>query len=194
MKEKTETMSETHYLALLRGINVGGNNIIKMTDLKTCFENMGFTGVVTYIQSGNVVFKSTEKNQTRLLKKIETGLSQTFNYKARIAVITYKQLKQVISEVPPGFGKDTEKYRYDVLFLMYPLTSDVALKSVKTKEGVDNAYVGKHALYFSRLISKASQSRLSKISSLPMYQNITIRNWNTTTKLLALMTNGLMTK
>ncbi|NCP46313.1 MAG: DUF1697 domain-containing protein, partial [Flavobacteriales bacterium] len=46
------------YLALLRGINVGGNNIIKMVDLKACFEKMGFTDVKTYIQSGNVIFTS----------------------------------------------------------------------------------------------------------------------------------------
>jgi uncharacterized protein (DUF1697 family) len=49
-------MAEQQYITLLRGINVGGNNIIKMTDLKSCFESMGFTGVSTYIQSGNVIF------------------------------------------------------------------------------------------------------------------------------------------
>ena len=51
-------MADTQYLALLRGINVGGNNIIKMADLKACFERLGFTGVATYIQSGNILFKS----------------------------------------------------------------------------------------------------------------------------------------
>ena len=54
-------MANTQYLALLRGINVGGNNIIKMADLKACFENMGFTEVVTYIQSGNVLLDRLKK-------------------------------------------------------------------------------------------------------------------------------------
>lgn len=73
------TMAGNQYLALLRGINVGGNNIIKMTDLKSCFENMGFDDVLTYIQSGNVLFKSDEKNKTRLTNRIEMVLSEHFN-------------------------------------------------------------------------------------------------------------------
>jgi len=64
------------------------------------------------------------------------------------------------------------------------------MKNVSTKEGVDHAYKGKYVLYFSRLTSKASQSHLAKIIKLPVYQSMTIRNWNTTTKLLALMEKG----
>jgi uncharacterized protein (DUF1697 family) len=64
------------------------------------------------------------------------------------------------------------------------------MKNVRVREGVDDAYAGKAVLYFSRLISRASQSYLTKIIALPMYQNMTIRNWNTTTKLLALMESG----
>jgi uncharacterized protein (DUF1697 family) len=64
------------------------------------------------------------------------------------------------------------------------------MKNVRTREGIDQAYSGKQVLYFSRLTSRASQSYLSKIISMPMYQNMTIRNWNTTTKLLALMEAG----
>jgi uncharacterized protein (DUF1697 family) len=56
------------YLALLRGINVGGNNIIKMVDLKACFEKMGFLDVSTYIQSGNVLFSSPETSLTKLFR------------------------------------------------------------------------------------------------------------------------------
>lgn len=183
-------MAETQYLALLRSINVGGNNIIKMVDLKTCFEEMGFSDVVTYIQSGNVLFKSAEKDKGKLIKKIETGLSERFRYESRLVVIRQKQLKQVVKEAPRGFGKDPDTYRYDVIFLKEPLTPKDAMKSVSTKEGVDNAHTGKDVLYFSRLISKATQSHLTKIISLPVYQSMTIRNWNTTTKLLALMEKG----
>ena len=180
-------MAEIQYLALLRGINVGGNNIIKMADLKACLENMGFTDVVTYIQSGNVLFRAAEKDKTRLTTKIEGVLSERFNYKSRMVVVTSKELEKAIEEAPKGFGRDLDKYRYDVIFLKEPLTATEAMKNVRIKEGVDNAYAGKTVLYFSRLISKASQSYLTKIIKLPMYQNMTIRNWNTTTKLLALM-------
>lgn len=61
------------------------------------------------------------------------------------------------------------------------------MKSVRVKAGVDEAHAGKGVLYFSHLISKASQSQLSRLVSMPVYQSMTIRNWNTTTKLLELM-------
>jgi uncharacterized protein (DUF1697 family) len=183
-------MTATHYLALLRGINVGGKNIIKMADLKSCFEDMGFTAVATYIQSGNVLFQSSEKNRAGLTKEIEAGLSKRFRYASRLVVVAHQQLKQVVEGAPRGFGNDPEKFRYDVIFLKEPLTPGEAMKSVSTKEGVDNAYMGKEVLYFSRLISRAAQSRLTRIISLPVYQSMTIRNWNTTTKLLAMMEKG----
>lgn len=180
-------MAQTQYLALLRGINVGGNNIIKMADLKACFESLGLTDVVTYIQSGNVIFKSAEKDKAKLTKMIEAGLSKRFNYEARLVVISYKQLKQTVDDAPRGFGKELDKFKYDVIFLKEPLTAKEAMKSVSMKEGVDNGSSGKDVLYFSRLTARASSSHLTKIIGMPVYQNMTIRNWNTTTKLLALM-------
>jgi uncharacterized protein (DUF1697 family) len=183
-------MTESQYLILLRGINVGGNNIIKMVDLKACFENMGFTDVITYIQSGNVLFKSAEKDKTKLTTKIESVLSTTFSYKSRVVTVTHQELMKVVEDAPKGFGKDLDKYRCDVIFLKEPLTVKEAMKNVRVREGVDSAYAGKTVLYFSRLTSRASQSYLTKIITLPMYQNMTIRNWNTTTKLLALMEVG----
>jgi len=183
-------MADTQYLALLRGINVGGNNIIKMADLKACFEDMGFTDVGTYIQSGNVLFKSTEKDKLKLTHKIEKALSERFSYKSRMIVVAHKELIKIVDGAPKGFGKDLDQYRYDVIFLKEPLTARDAMKNVSTKEGVDKAYIGKYVLYFSRLISKTSQSHITKIFALPMYQNMTIRNWNTTTKLMVLMEKG----
>ncbi|HCT30569.1 MAG TPA: DUF1697 domain-containing protein [Bacteroidales bacterium] len=184
-----KTAINIHYLALLRGINVGGNNIIKMTDLKACFESMGFTDVKTYIQSGNVLFKSTELDKNKLTIDIENKLSSSFNYQSKIVLITYEQLKIAVKDAPKGFGLNPNEYRYDVLFLKEPLTSDEAIKSVKLREGVDNAHAGNDVLYFSRLISLAGKSYLTKIISLPIYKSMTIRNWNTTTKLLELMSS-----
>jgi uncharacterized protein (DUF1697 family) len=177
----------TQYLVLLRGINVGGNNIIKMVDLKASFEAMGFANVRTYIQSGNVLLESAEKDKNSLTVRIEKDLSKRFNFQARVVVISQKELAAVVKSAPVGFGEDDKKFRYDVIFLKEPLTPKEAMQSVKVREGVDAAHAGKQALYFSRLISRASQSYLTKIIGMPVYQNMTIRNWNTTTKLLALM-------
>jgi uncharacterized protein (DUF1697 family) len=74
------------YIAFLRGINVGGNNIIKMDALRQAFMDMGFTEVATYIQSGNVVFVSNKTNCIRIEKQIERVLSVRFAYLARVLV------------------------------------------------------------------------------------------------------------
>ena len=175
------------FVALLRGINVGGKNLIKMLDLKACFEALGFENVSTYIQSGNVLFSAAGSDQARLTNQIEEALSKTFNYKSRVVVRSHKQMKDIVAHAPKGFGGDPAKYRYDVIFLKEPLTATEAMKSVSTREDVDQAFAGKGVLYFSRLISRASQSHLTRIISMPVYQSMTIRNWNTTTKLLNLM-------
>ncbi len=182
-------MPDVRHIALLRGINVGGNNIIKMADLKSCFEDMGFSDVVTYIQSGNVVFSTKAADKARLTRKIEKGLSEEFGYQSRIVLITYAHLQEVVTAAPQEFGTAPDLHRYDVLFLKEPLTADEAFKSIRMRDGVDNLHTGSGVLYFSRLISKASQSYLNKIVMLPIYKEITIRNWNTTTKLLALAEN-----
>ena len=158
-----------------------------MEDLKASFEAMGFSNVQTYIQSGNVVFQSENKDKAAITAKIEKGLSKRFNFEAKVVVVSQKELAAIIKAAPEGFGQDDENFRYDVIFLKEPLTPKEAMQSVKVREGVDTAHAGKQALYFSRLISRASQSYLTKIIGLPVYQNMTIRNWNTTTKLLALM-------
>lgn len=175
------------YLALLRGINVGGKNLIRMTDLKTCFEELGCFYVATYIQSGNVIFETKKERADVLVKKIETALTKRFNASIPVVIITHAELRDTVEHAPKGFGTDPATFRYDVIFVKKPLTTSRAMQRVSTKPDVDTAYVGKHALYFSRLTARATQSRLSKIVQTPIYPNITIRNWNTTTKILALM-------
>jgi uncharacterized protein (DUF1697 family) len=175
------------YLALLRGINVGGKNLIKMTDLKVCFEALGFENVRTYIQSGNVLFYPDEPDQVRLIGRLEDALSKTFNYHSRVVVRSDEEMKAIVAHAPQDFGSYPAAYRYDVIFLKEPLSAAEAMRSVTTKEGVDQAFAGNGVLYFSRLISRASQSRLTRIITLPVYQSMTIRNWNTTTRLLNMM-------
>lgn len=175
------------YVALLRGINVGGKNLIKMPALKACFEANAFENVATYIQSGNVFFASPETLAAELTQRIEAMLAETFGYRATVVVRNRRQMRAVVGRAPQGFGAEPTRYRYDVIFLKEPLTAKVAMKSVPTKPDVDEAHVGAGVLYFSRLIANATQSRLSRIVSSPIYPSVTIRNWNTTTKLLRMM-------
>jgi uncharacterized protein (DUF1697 family) len=179
--------SKSRYVAFLPGINVGGNNIIKMADLRASFERMGFTEIETYIQSGNVVFSSKPASKAKLEKTIEQELSRAFGYASQVVLVTARELELVVAQAPSGFGKQKDRYRYDVLFVKEPLKTEEALEQVTTKPGVDVAHAGDHALYFRRLISKAAQSHLSKLSQRPVYKRLTIRNWNTTTKLLEMV-------
>ncbi len=176
----------TEYVALLRGINVGGNNLIKMTALKACFEEQGFEAVMTYIQSGNVLFRAAGSSE-KLARQIESAMKATFGCTTMVVLRSLEQMRTIVEHAPKGFGAAPAKLRYDVLFLKEPLTAASAIKVVPTRPGVDQVYGGKGVLYFARLISKATQSRLSKLVSLPIYKSVTIRNFNTTTKLLQLM-------
>lgn len=174
------------YVALLRGINVGGRNPIRMAELRACFTRHGFADVATYIQSGNVVF-SAPGSAAGLTERIETMLSAEFDYDASVVLRSRTQMQAVVERAPAGFGHDPDTYRSDVIFLKRPLTETTALAEVSTREGVDRAWAGPGVLYFERVTARASQSRLSKIVSSPIYARVTIRNWNTTTTLLRLM-------
>ena len=181
------TASEEIYVALLRGINVGGRNIIRMAELRNCFERQGFRDVLTYIQSGNVIFRATASTPGALTIRIEEMLASAFDYQGKVVLRSRRQMEAVVAGAPAGFGSQPDRHRYDVIFLRDTLTAQDAMGEVRVRPGVDEAWVGEGVLYFSRLISQASRSYLSRLVSMPVYQDMTIRNWNTTTRLLQLM-------
>jgi uncharacterized protein (DUF1697 family) len=174
------------HVALLRGINVGGNNMIPMTALRASFEALGLRDVSTYIQSGNVLF-STDADLPRLCKRVEAALSKQFGYQATVVLRSRPQMQRIVERAPDGFGGDAARYRYDVVFLREPLSAREVLPSIPTRAGVDTIHAGDGVVYCSRLIERATQSYLSRLISLPQYKQMTTRNWNTTTKLLKLM-------
>ncbi len=175
------------YVALLRGINVGGRNLIRMPRLKACFEAEDFRDVATYIQSGNVVFTARGSNQRLLARQIEKALASTFACQSRVIVRSFGEMKAIVERAPAGFGTRPDDYRYDVIFLKDPLTAAEAMESITAKPGVDALHAGASVLYFSRLISKAAQSHLTRVVGKPVYQRMTVRNWTTTRKLLDMM-------
>jgi uncharacterized protein (DUF1697 family) len=179
-------MEQINYIALLRGINVGGNNMIKMNDLKILFEGLKFSEVKTYIQSGNIIFSDKKKDKAKLTGIIQKALLEKFNYDCPIILYNFDEYQNIINNIPKGFGTDQEKYKYDVWFLINKLTAEEVMKSVRLREGVDKIYAGPGVVYTSFLKEMAGKSYFSKIVQLPIYKNITIRNWNTTKKLYEL--------
>jgi uncharacterized protein (DUF1697 family) len=174
-----------NYLALLRGINVGGKNLVPMAELRAAFEEMKYDDVSTYIASGNVLFDGPRTKRADLVRRIESGLTRRFGTELKVVVLTKGELEKVVEEAPRGFGSDT--HRCDVIFLRRPLTVKKTFGLLEMKEGVDEAWTGPGVVYFSRLAAKASSSRMGRIVALSEYQNMTIRSWNTAVRLRDLM-------
>jgi uncharacterized protein (DUF1697 family) len=173
------------YVALLRGINVGTNNRIRMPDLRACFEAGGFDDVATYIQSGNVVFEAVGARVT-VARTIEALLADRFGYPARIVLRSAPQMRAIVRDAPPRFGA-RPTHRYDVVFLREPLTAAAAMRDLPARGGVDDVRPGRGVLYAARPTGELARSRLTRLVGTPIYESMTIRNWRTTTKLLAMM-------
>jgi uncharacterized protein (DUF1697 family) len=179
-------MATKRNVALIRGINVGGRNKVSMTDLRAAFEDCGFTGVSTYIQSGNVIFESGAPT-AELEDQIEVALEERFGVPLVVVVRSERQLRNIVAKAPEGFGTEPDEYYCDVVFLRSPLTPAKAMRVVQVREGVDACWPGTGVLYFQRLSERRAQSKMSKIVGTPEYQLMTIRSWSTTTKLLGLL-------
>ena len=176
------------YVILLRGINVGGKNKVPMADLKICLEKLGFSNVSTYIASGNVILDS-DKSAEKVQDEIEKALPTTFKLDSeliKILVLSQKQLQAVIDKKPKGFGDQPDIYHSDAIFLMN-FDADQAMSVFKPREGVDKVWQGDGVIYSQRLSAQRTKSRLNAIVGTPAYKSMTIRNWNTTTKLLELL-------
>jgi uncharacterized protein (DUF1697 family) len=180
------TMMNTFFIALLRGINVGGKNIIKMEQLKQVFDDMGFSDVKTYIQSGNVIFRMSESNKLELTDRIENQLQKVFSTEIKTLVLTADNLAEAVENAPENFGTEPEKFRYDVWFILPPTKVSDVVSNLRLREGVDFLQAGKNVIYTSRLTSQMGKSHFSKIMQTQVSKNFTIRNWNTTTKLFEL--------
>ena len=179
-------MANQRYVALLRGINVGGKNPVSMKALVDTFESAGYSDVRTYIQSGNVLFCS-DRDRSSLEDHIERTIESHFEVPIVVVVRSLRQLRSVVRSAPDGFGEQPEQYHSDVVFLKAPLTAGAAMKVVQTRDGVDRAWPGTGVVYFERLSAERTRSRMSKIVGTPEYARMTIRSWSTTTKLLDLL-------
>jgi uncharacterized protein (DUF1697 family) len=104
-----------------------------------------------------------------------------------VVVRSHAQLRSVVAGAPAGFGANPATYHSDAIFLRSPLTPTQVMKIVKLRDGVDQAWPGRGVVYFSRLSAQRTKSRMSSIVGTPEYASMTIRNWATTTKLLALL-------
>src|SRR5215470_14501960 len=110
------------FVALLRGVNVGGNNMIKMSELKVSFEQLGFTQVSTYINSGNIIFKSKEPDPRKLERKIEQMLAKDYDLDSKVVVRSVSEMETLVKNLPTHWDSDSN-WRYNVMFLRHTIDS-----------------------------------------------------------------------
>lgn len=174
------------YIALLRGINVGGNKIIKMQDLKDMFQSLGYENIRTYIQSGNVIFEHGGVRQEVLIHDIEQGIRDTFGFEVPVILRTQEELEQTLASNPfEPLEPEAYKQLY-VSFLLAEPSVEAIDKLRPYGEGQDRiSFVGRE-MYTLYGIS-ASQSELFKVPvDKWLGMPLTARNWNTVNKLVAL--------
>ncbi len=171
----------TIYVALLRGINVGGKSIVDMRTLKGALEALGLDGVRTYINSGNVVFSSTA-GRAMLTERIEAAIAEDFGIEVPVLVRTAGELAAVADAVPATWVNDASM-KCDVFFLWPDVDRPSVVDDVPHKPAIEELRYVPGALV--RRIDKqdATKSPLTKIVGTHLYRRMTVRNINTVRKL-----------
>lgn len=176
----------TTFIALLRGINVGGNKIIKMQDLKKMLQSLGFHNVRTYIQSGNVVFESDEGSESLLTGVIERKIHEVFGFEVSVMIRTLAEMEEVITNNPFQLTEPEAFKRWYVSFLPAVPSAEALDKLRIYEDGPEKLrFVGRE-MYVLYEIS-VSQSPLFKVPfDKILGMSVTARNWNTVNKLIAM--------
>jgi uncharacterized protein (DUF1697 family) len=176
----------TVFVALLRGVNVGGNNMISMKSLKESFEAMGFTNVSTYINSGNIIFQSKEDDPRKLEKKIEQMLSNDYQLESKVVLRSLPEMEKLVKTLPQNWG-DNSDWRFNVIFLRHSIDSEKILDELPANSDIEEVLYRPGTLLWSVQASEANRSKFVKLSTRKSFKDMTVRNLNTTRKLYELM-------
>lgn len=176
------------YIAFLRGINVGGKNKISMSELKELFKQNGFQDVVTYINSGNIIFSSNNSDEKKLKEECEILILDKFKLSIPVLVISFHDLLTAINSAPLWWDQDKDS-KHNAIFILPSITVDEVFSEVgeikPEYEKVD--YYGR-IVFWSAPIKTFSRTRWSKVVGSSAYDSITIRNAKTVKKILQLAT------
>lgn len=167
------------YIALLRGINVGGKNKVSMKELKELMEQNGFQDVVTCINSGNIIFSSEDSDIEFLKKHCEALISERFKLDISLSIISAEELIEVLNNAPDWWGADKES-KHNAIFVIPPTTVDEVFKEVgEAKPEYEKVSSFGKVIFWSAPLKTFSRTRWSKIVGKPVYNKVTIRNSNT---------------
>jgi uncharacterized protein (DUF1697 family) len=171
-------------ISMLRGVNVGGHNRIKMEALRTLYESLGLLDVQTYVQSGNVVFRTKERNLAALAKKIEDGIQRGFGFRPGAVLRTPPELRDAIAKNPFSTRQGIDPSKLLVTFLSAAPDAEargnaLAIKTFPEELRIDGREV---YIYFPNGMARPKMSWPRIEKALKTWG--TGRNWTTVTKLL----------
>lgn len=171
-------------VSMLRGVNVGGHNKIKMDALRALYESLGLRDPHTYVQSGNVIFKTEERDLAQLAKRIENAIEQRFRFRPDVIVRTSSELREVIAANPFAMRRGIEPSKLLVTFLAGDPGPEARDKVLGMNTDPEELRFGAREVYIyfpngmaRPQLSWAAIEKILKTSG-------TGRNWNTVTKLL----------
>jgi uncharacterized protein (DUF1697 family) len=171
----------TSYISLLRGINVSGQKLIKMAELKQLYESLGFDAVQTYIQSGNVVFKSDEPDWLKLISRIEEAIQQKYGFDVPVQIRNKDEFKSIIDCLP--FKGERELNRLFVVFLAERPTQ-VPRGEIEKFLAPQDEIIFKDDHLYMYLTAGAGKSKLNNnVLERKLKVKATSRNWRTVNKL-----------
>ena len=174
------------YVALLRGINVGGNSKVSMKELKKAFESLNFKNVSTYINSGNVIFEEATRGSESIVDEVEKKLKKVFGFPIMIMLRDAKNIQKLAGVIPSEWTNDTTM-KTDVLFLSDEFDKKDTLKLITTNTTVDTLLYHSGAIVWKVDRSNYTKSGMRKFIGTTVYKNMTARNINTLRKLAVIM-------
>ena len=174
------------YIALLRGVNVGGKNSLSMAALRSAFEAGGFSEVSSYINSGNILFSSDETDAQALQHRCVQLITDTFHLDIAVAVIGADALKDALNHAPEWWDADGAS-KHNAIFVIAPAAAEAVVREVgETEPELEHVAHHGQVIFWSAPIQAFSRTRWGKVSSMAVYGHITVRNANTAKKLLLL--------
>lgn len=174
------------FIMLLRGINVGGKNTLSMPELKRHLEANGFLDVVTYINSGNIIFSSPEKDRKALKRLCEALIRERFGLEPSVMVISADELREALNHAPEWWDTDPES-KHNAIFVIPPATvADVYETVGAAKPEYEKVAHHGQVIFWSAPIKTFSRTRWLGIVGSACYASVTIRNCNTARKLVKL--------
>ena len=173
-------------ISMLRGVNVGGHNKIKMDALRALYESLKFTGCQTHIQSGNVIFKTTERNLSKLTSQIQTAIERSFGFRPDVILRTADELRDVIARNPFAKRRGIEPGKLLVTFLASAPTAEARDNLLKLKTDPEELRIDGSELY-TYYPNGIGHSKLSwPLIERTLKVSGTGRNWNSVIKMLAI--------